>query len=42
MLSFIISGIHDDLNRAPDRGSIVPTNSYPAFENQGIVEMDYI
>ncbi len=42
MLTFLISGLHDDLNRAPHRNQIVPVNSYPAFENQGIIELDYI
>eukprot|EP00347_Sterkiella_histriomuscorum_P018576 403344988 len=42
MLTFLLSGMHDDLNRAPNRGQIAPSNSYPAFENQGIVELDYI
>jgi len=42
MLSFILSGLHDDLNRAPDRGQLQPANAYPAFETQGIIELDYI
>ncbi len=42
MLTFLISGLHDDLNRSPYRGTVAPSNSYPAFENGGIVEMDYI
>ena len=42
MLTFLISGLHDDLNRAPNRGQIIPSNSYPAFEANGIVELDYI
>ena len=33
MLTFLLSGMHDDLNKAPERSSILPANSYPAFEN---------
>ena len=42
MLIVLINGLHDDLNRAPNRNQITPVNSYPAFENQGLVEFDYI
>ncbi|CDW79660.1 ubiquitin carboxyl-terminal hydrolase 8 [Stylonychia lemnae] len=42
MLIHLISGLHDDLNRAPNRGQMVGANSYPAFQGNGIVELDYI
>ena len=42
ILTYLISGLHDDLNKAPNRGNLEPANSYPAFESNGIVELDYI
>jgi hypothetical protein len=42
LLVTLISGLHDDLNNAPNRGMVQQSNSYPAFENKGIVELDYI
>ena len=42
MLCLLLNGLHEDLNSAPKRGLVVPSNAYPAFENSNFVELDYI